>query len=110
MSRDWIAMFAGPVAWYVALVAGWMLSPSAHGNGSVTGILVIDAVALVIAVAAGTMALVRLRSLGDDRSGDRRAQHARLIAGAGVALAALSVVLVIGIALPDLLLVPGAEP
>ena len=30
MTRAWAAVFAGPLAWFAAHVASWMLAPPAH--------------------------------------------------------------------------------
>jgi hypothetical protein len=103
--RDWLALFAGPVAWFCAHVASWMLGPPAHEKHSLGAIYTIDAIALVIAIVAAASALLRWRALrGTDRGRDR------FLAVSGVALSALSILLIVGIALPDFLLIPGAEP
>jgi hypothetical protein len=110
MTRDWIAAAAGPIAWFACHVASWMLAPPAHETGSVAPLLAIDAVALAVAIAAGVVALRRARSLYRTPPVDRAVQRARFVAISGVALSALSIILMIGLALPTFLLLPGAEP
>jgi hypothetical protein len=110
MTRDWITAAAGPIAWFAAHVASWMLVPGAHEAGSLIGLYLVDGVALAISILAGVLAIVRLRALRRAPETDPRVQPARLLASAGLALAALSIVLVAGLALPLILIVPGAEP
>jgi formate hydrogenlyase subunit 3/multisubunit Na+/H+ antiporter MnhD subunit len=110
MTRDWFAVVAGPVAWFIAHVASWMLVPGAHDAGSLTGIYLVDLAALAIAGIAAALAAGRLRMLRGAPEDDRRAQRARFLATSGLALSALSIVLVVGLTLPLVLLVPGAEP
>jgi hypothetical protein len=110
MTRDWFAVIAGPLAWFAAHVASWMLVPAAHEAGPLVGIYLVDIAALAIAGVAGVLAAARIRRLGRAPDEDRRAQRARFLAACGLALSALSIVLVIGLTLPLVLLVPGAEP
>ena len=110
MTRDWFAVAAGPVAWFCAHVASWMLAPGAHEAGSVAGLCVIDAVALAIAVLAGVLALGRIRALRDASPDDPTASRAGFLARSGLGLSALSIVLIVGLALPVFLIAPGAEP
>jgi hypothetical protein len=100
MTRDWIVLAAGPLAWFAALVADWMLTPGAHEAGSVAALYAIDAAALVVALVACALAARRLRANAPDR----------FVVVAGLGIAALSAVLVIGLAIPLVLLLPGAEP
>jgi hypothetical protein len=110
MRRDWFAVFAGPMAWFAAHAASWLLVPGAHEAGDLAALYAIDAIALAIAVAASMIALGRTRALLRESPADRRVQRARFVAISGLALSALSVLLVIGLALPVFLLSPGAEP
>jgi hypothetical protein len=110
MTRDWFAVLAGPLAWFVAHVASWMLVPGAHEAGPLAALYVIDAAALAISLTSGALALGRIRTLRRVAEPDRRAQRARFLATGGLALSALSVLLVVGLTLPLVLLVPGAEP
>jgi hypothetical protein len=110
MTRDWFAVFAGPLAWFAAHVASWMVVPGAHEAGSVVGLVVIDTVALAIAIIAGALAAGRARQLLRQPPGDRQTQRARFVAVAGVLLSAVSILLIIGLLLPVALLGPGAEP
>lgn len=110
MTRDWFAVFAGPLAWFAAHVASWMLAPGAHETASIVGLYLVDLAALVIAVAAGVSALGRVRALRGVPPSDRRTQRVWFVATCGLGLSALSIVLVIGLSLPMLLLGPGAEP
>jgi hypothetical protein len=108
--RDWFAVAAGPLAWFAALVASWILVPGAHEAGRLTTLRTIDAVALAIASVTGALALARFRALYRRPPADPSVQRARFLAASGVALSALSVVLLISLALPTFLLLPGAEP
>ena len=63
MTRDWFAVCAGPMAWFCAHVASWMLVPGAHDAGGLAGLYVVDLVALAVAVTAGALALGRIRAL-----------------------------------------------
>lgn len=110
MKRDWFAMLAGPLAWFAAHVASWMLVPGAHDAGSVTALYVVDAAALTIAVIGGTVALHRVRQLRLAPQTDPRVPRARFLAASGLGLSALAIVLLLGLVLPILLLAPGAEP
>jgi hypothetical protein len=110
MTRDWAAVFAGPLAWFAAHVASWMLVPPAHRTGGRGAMLAIEAVALAIAIAAGLSALARARLLRRVPADDGRVQRKQFIAIAGVALSAISIVLLVGMTLPNVLLIPGAEP
>jgi hypothetical protein len=110
MTRAWAAVFAGPLAWFAAHVASWMLVPPAHRPGGRTAMVAIELVALAIAFVAGLSALARLRLLRRVPADDHRVQRKQFIAIAGVALSAITIVLMIGLTLPNLLLTPGAEP
>jgi hypothetical protein len=110
MTRDWFAITAGPLAWFAAHVASWMIVPGAHEAGRLAALRAIHAGALVIAAIAGATALGRLRALYRVPPADRTLQRARFLAASGVALSALSILLVLGLALPTFLLPPGAEP
>jgi hypothetical protein len=110
MRRDWIFAAAGPLAWFIAHVASWMLTPGAHETAGLAALYAIDAAALVVAVTAGAGALGRLRSLGRAAPADRHVQRARFLALSGLGLSGMSIVLIIGLAAPYLLLLPGAEP
>jgi hypothetical protein len=110
MKRDWFAVAAGPLAWFIAHVASWMLVPGAHETGSLAAVYVIDAVAIAVSAVAGAIALGRVRALRRDPPAGRGAERMRFVAASGVALSALSILLVIGLTLPVVLLIPGAEP
>jgi hypothetical protein len=110
MTRDWVFAAAGPLAWFIAHVASWMLAPGAHETAGLAALYAIDAAAFIVAVTAGAGALVRLRSLSRVAPADRRVQRARFVALSGLGLSGMSIVLVIALALPHLLLLPGAEP
>ncbi|HEX2690965.1 MAG TPA: hypothetical protein VHN14_30335 [Kofleriaceae bacterium] len=110
MTRDWVVVCAGPVAWFCAHVACWMLAPGAHEAGRLGGLYLVDLAALVISILAGVLALGRVRALRDVPLADRRDQRARFLAVSGLALSALSILLIVGLTLPILLLSPGAEP
>ena len=110
MTRDWICVLAGPLAWFIAHVASWMLAPGAHETAGLAGLYAVDAAALVISVAAGLAAAARLRGLGRVAPVDRAAQRARFLAASGLGLSAISILLMIGLVLPNILLGSGAEP
>jgi hypothetical protein len=110
MTRDWFTVVAGPIAWFAALVADWMLAPGAHQAGSLAGLYAIDLAALAIVGTAGALALGRIRALRGVPPVHRPHQRAWFLAASGIGLSALSVVLVVGLVLPKLLLAPGAEP
>jgi hypothetical protein len=129
MTRDWFAVVAGPLAWFIAHVACWMAVPGAHEAGRLAGLYAIDVAALAISVVAGVLALGRIRRIRGlsgaqspdvaDTGGelalppllpDRRVQRAWFLALSGLGLSALSILLVLGLTMPILLLSPGAEP
>jgi hypothetical protein len=110
MKRDWFIVVAGPMAWFVGLVASWIVTPPAHESGRLAALRAIDLAALAIAIIACALAVMRVRALSRVPAADRHVQRARFVAGCGVALSALSILLVIGLALPTFLLVAGAEP
>jgi hypothetical protein len=110
MKRDWFAIVAGPLAWFLAHVASWIAVPPAHEAGRLAVLRAIDLAALAIALIAGGIAGRRMRALLRITPPDHSVQRARFVATCGVALSVLSIILVIGLALPTFLLVPGAEP
>ena len=87
-----------------------MLAPPAHRTAGRAAMFAIEAVALAIAIAAGLSALARVRRIRGGPDADGRVQREWFIATAGLALSAISIVLMIGLTLPNLLLIPGAEP
>jgi hypothetical protein len=110
MKRDWVFAVAGPLAWFAAHVASWMLVPGAHDHGALAGLYAVDLAAVIIAVIAAVLALGRVRALRGVPDRQPGLHRDRFVAGSALALAVLSVLLVVGLTLPVLLLVPGAEP
>jgi hypothetical protein len=99
MSKDrvlWIAAFAGPLAWFTDLVASWMLTPGAYQHRPALSIHVISILCAAVAAGAGVVAF-RRRSEG-------------VLAYAALALAAFSLLVIVGMAVPKWMLAPGAEP
>jgi MFS family permease len=106
----WVALFAGPLAWFVDLVVSYALSPPAHHRSSVIGPWLVGAAAFAVAIGAGLLALALLRQLPPaDRAGPR-ARRARFMALGAIALSAVSALLVLATAVPKWGLPPGAEP
>lgn len=117
MSRDdgqriwflWFLAFLGPLTWFFDHSAGWALGPPAHRSihldlvrGMHVGLLVVTFIGAILSARE----LARLR--GDD-DGDIRRERSRLIAIAGLALGALSTLLIAGNLIASLLL-NGQEP
>ena len=109
--RDvWLVLsgFLGPTAWFALLVASYYVVPGAHEAGRTGWLYLLHAVAAVLAVASGSIALREVR-VGGDLS-DRFIQRRRAMAIGGLALSVLSFLLVIGSLIPVMMLPPGAEP
>lgn len=99
MTKDpwmWLAAFAGPLAWFVDLVASWMLTPGAYLHTSALGIHVMT----VIAVAACVLAIVYAA----------RHRDQGFIAHVALFLAVFSLLVILAMAVPKWMLAPGAEP
>jgi len=92
----WVAAFAGPLAWFLDLVASWMLTPGAYNHRDAISIHVISVLSALVAAAAGIVAW-RRREQG-------------FVAHAAVFLAAFSLLVILGMAVPKWMLAPGAEP
>ena len=92
----WIAAFAGPLAWFFDLTASWILTPGAYNHRPALSIHVISIVCALVAGAAGIVAW-RRRDQG-------------FVAHMAVFLAAFSLLVILGMAVPKWMLAPGAEP
>lgn len=99
MSKDrvlWVAAFAGPIAWFVDLVASWMLTPGAYNHRPAYSIHAMSIICALVAAAAGVVAWHK-RDQG-------------FVARVALFLAAFSLLVIIGMAVPKWMLSPGAEP
>jgi hypothetical protein len=105
-----IAVVAGPIAWFCAHVASWMLAPGAHEHASLAGLWIVDLAALAVCLAAAIASGIHLRRLHAVDPADRVFTRAHFISGAGLVLSLGSALLVIALMAPLVLLVPGAEP
>jgi uncharacterized membrane protein len=99
MTRDrwlWIAAFTGPLMWFLDLVTSWMATPGAYQHKPSIAIHVISAISVIATGAAGIYAW--------------RHRRTGFIAQCAVFLAAFSLLVILGMAVPKWILSPGAEP
>lgn len=96
-----MVLVAAPLAWFVDLVAKWMIVPGAHEPGGERALYAITGGALVVAIAAAVVSGFEVR---------RVRGHARFVAEAAVVLSIVSIVLIVATAVPTLILEPGDEP
>jgi hypothetical protein len=106
--RLWLVAAAGPAAWAIDFNISYATTPPAHMHGSLAAQYALHAVALAVAIVAAVLAVRDLRRLrgGEDTVTQRR----RFLAIAGVGLSLIAILLVIGTAMPTLMIVPGSEP
>lgn len=104
-----IAAASGPMIWAVLLVASWYVTPGAHERGRAGALQLMHVAAAIVVIAGGLLALRELRRSAGDLS-DTVVQRRRFVALSAVVLSVLSLVLVIGSAIPAFVLPPGAEP
>jgi hypothetical protein len=97
----WLLVLAGPVAWAIDFNVSYAMTPPAHEHGSVTSLLVMHGVAFVVALVAGVASVLELRAT---------AERPKFMAAIAAGLSLISMLLVIGNAIPTLMLTPGAEP
>jgi hypothetical protein len=99
MSKDrwiWIAAFTGPLAWFFDLLASWMATPGAYQHKPSLAIHIISAASILATAIAGLYAW--------------RRRHDGFVAQCAVFLAAFSLLVILGMAVPKWILPPGAEP
>jgi putative flippase GtrA len=92
----WIAAFTGPLAWFLDLVASWMATPGAYRHEPSLSIHVISVVSILATLAAGIYAF--------------RHRREGFVAQCAMFLAAFSLLVILGMAVPKWILPPGAEP
>jgi hypothetical protein len=102
----WTAIVLGPSAWFLDLTASWAITPPAYRAGDRGPLYVVTAVCLAIALASTGIALWQLRAPSDEGAPSRD----RWLRVSALAFGLIGVLLVVGTALPKLLLAPGAEP
>jgi hypothetical protein len=103
MIGDYLLVLLGPLAWFTAHVLSYIVVPGAHEARGVPQLALVDAPAAVLAIVVAVLAFRRFRRLAEAE------QRRRVVLGCAIALALLSLLLVLGIALPGLLLPAGAE-
>jgi hypothetical protein len=99
----WIGVVAGPIAWFADLTLSYVACPGPRRAGPVALLLAISAAAFLLAAAGG---LIGWRSLGPASHSHR----ARFLAEASLALSVLAMLLVVAMAIPTVMLIPGGEP
>ena len=103
MKGDYVLAFVGPIAWFAAHVASWIVVPGAHETEGAAWLALVDLPAAGIALVAAVLAVLRFRKLAEDE------QRRRFVVGCAIALSLGSLILLLGIGLPPLLLPAGAE-
>ena len=100
----WIAAFAAPLAWFTDLVVSYASTPPAYRHGlATTSYAVSFGSAVIAAVSAIVLGLYQRRApVWECRT--------RFVARTGFWISLLSLLLVVGMAIPNFLLAPGAEP
>ena len=99
----WVGVVLGPAAWFLDLVVSYAVSPGPHRAGPRALLLPTSGAALLLAAAGAAIGWRNLAATA-------RASRARFLAEAGIVLGALAMLLVVALALPTLVLVPGGEP
>jgi len=103
MKGDFLLAFLGPLAWFAAHVASWIVVPGAHETEGASRLALVDLPAAAIALVAVVLAVLRFRRLAVED------QRRRFVVGCAIALGLGSLLLLLGIGLPPLLLPAGAE-
>jgi hypothetical protein len=91
----WAGLFLAPLAWSVDLIASYAMTEGYDTGGSKLPLFILSLVALLVALAGGGLALASWK------------RGARAGAIAGIAISALFVLLIAGMAFPKLLLGRG---
>lgn len=105
----WTGCLLGPIAWFTLLVVGWNTVPGAHEYGRVTLLRAMAAVTALFPIAGGLIAVREMKLATGDQH-DAVLQRRRFFAMTGFVSAALFLLLIIGTAIPMIMLEPGAEP
>jgi hypothetical protein len=104
-----IGTMLAPVTWLTLLVAAYWAVPPAHEAGHQWRLRGLHAGAAVIAIAAIAICYRELKlSIGDGNLA--LVQRRRFMALVGIAISALSLLVILGMAVPTFLLWTGAEP
>jgi hypothetical protein len=100
----WIAALAAPLAWFCDLVISYASTPPAYRHGLATMSYAVSLSSAVIVLLSAIVLGMYLRRapVWECRT--------RFVARAGLWISLLSLVLVVGMAIPNFLLAPGAEP
>lgn len=99
----WLLILAGPAAWALDFNISYAVSPDAHDHESVLDLHLLHAGAFVIAAIAAVLSGGMLRRA-------LQVERTRFMAAAGLGLSVISLLLIIGNAIPTFMLPPGAEP
>jgi Ni/Fe-hydrogenase subunit HybB-like protein len=105
----WIAVVAAPLAWFVQLVAGWMIVPPAFRDAREGWLLALSAAAFVVAAVATLIGLTLVRRTEPDDADPHHAAR-RFVAIGALWGGLLWIMLVVCTAAPIVLLGAGAEP
>jgi len=103
MMGDYALALLGPLAWFAAHVASWIVVQGAHATEGASRLALVDLQDTAIALVVQVLAVRRFRGITDE------AQRRRFVVGCAIALSLGSLLLLLGIALPPLLLPAGAE-
>jgi hypothetical protein len=104
-----IGLVLAPTTWLTLLVCAYWAVPGAHEPGRQWMLRALHGGAALIAIASLIICLREVKqSVGDGN--DMVVQRRRFMALAGVAITAISLLVILGMAVPTFLLWPGAEP
>ena len=103
MIGDYLLALLGPLAWFTAHVLSYIVVPGAHEARGAPQLALVDAPAALVALVVAVLAFRRFRRIPADD------QRRRFVVGCAIALSLGSLLLLLGLALPGLLLPAGAE-
>jgi hypothetical protein len=105
----WLGLVLGPSTWFVLLIASYAVTPGAHESSRAWTLRALHGGALLLAIAATVISWRELScNVGDVEQ--TVLQRRRFVAIFALVVSVLSILLVVGSALPTLLLWPGSEP
>jgi hypothetical protein len=104
-----IGVVLAPTAWLTLLVCAYWAVPGAHEPGRQWLLRGLHGGAVLVAIVA-LVICVRELKLSVGNGNEMVVQRRRFMAIAGIAITALSLLVILGMAVPTFLLWPGAEP
>lgn len=102
----WISIFAGPLAWFFDLEAGFALAPLACSGPGRIYLYAVSMASLLLVAAAGIFSLSQWRQLGPEFTDNAGQQPggSRSLAFAGMVLSGLFILVIVAQAIPSLMM------